>query len=81
LYLFSGLPSWEAEGLPLETSPPTKMKKSQYPTPTLNTGVIRSAYKYFHGRSALSKAPKQITNKLSLIPCWIHQQIRMPSSY
>lgn len=37
-----GLPRWIAEGLPTESGSPTGLKKTQYPTPSLDTRSVRS---------------------------------------
>ncbi|KAL1738374.1 Rhodanese-like domain-containing protein [Schizophyllum fasciatum] len=40
--LDGGLPRWEAEGLPVETSEPAVPTAVDYPTPEFNAGAIRS---------------------------------------
>ncbi|OAX39005.1 Rhodanese-like protein [Rhizopogon vinicolor AM-OR11-026] len=40
--LDGGLPRWEAEGFPIEDKPPAHAKKTVYPTPVLDKGMIRS---------------------------------------
>ena len=39
--LDGGLPRWQAEGFPLEDKPPAQARKSEYPTPFLDKGMIR----------------------------------------
>ncbi|KAG1810108.1 Rhodanese-like domain-containing protein [Suillus plorans] len=40
--LDGGLPRWEAEGFPIEAKPPVRARKSVYPTPVFDKGMIRS---------------------------------------
>lgn len=40
--LDGGLPRWEAEGFPVETRAPSEVKKSNYPTPTLDKETVKS---------------------------------------
>ncbi|KAG2345245.1 Rhodanese-like protein [Suillus weaverae] len=40
--LDGGLPRWEAEGFPIEAKPPARARKSVYPTPVFDKGMIRS---------------------------------------
>jgi thiosulfate/3-mercaptopyruvate sulfurtransferase len=39
--LDGGLPRWEAEGFPIEVKPPARARKSVYPTPVFDKGMIR----------------------------------------
>lgn len=39
--LDGGLPRWEAEGFPIEAKPPVRARKSVYPTPVFDKGMIR----------------------------------------
>jgi thiosulfate/3-mercaptopyruvate sulfurtransferase len=57
--LDGGLPAWEAEGLPVDDSPPKEAVRTRYLTPVLDTSTVAS-YKQIVSNSALN--PSQDPN-------------------